>query len=245
MRLSLLFELLELEGVSLWLTSWLSSIATSKLRAACRAAARLVIRHGPVSGKGVIYFEVLGCPEIPNVYPEDASQQRNLYSPLRSWSLQLTDCGQLLHRDASDFCRAIGSRLFRDRDFVLALAAKSGYAALKFADEGFRRDREVVLAAVTQDGEALLFADETFRSDRDVVLAAFTQDGDIFDIVDRSLQRDRDVVLAAATSHGYRALLYADESLRNDPQVIARCDMAAATRTDHQHALRPGGLTYL
>ncbi len=42
---------------------------------------------------------------------------------------------------------------------------------LKDADASLKQDREIVLAAVQQDGMALQYADESFKQDRDFVLA--------------------------------------------------------------------------
>eukprot|EP00971_Amphidinium_carterae_P103761 2054544-Amphidinium_carterae.1 len=43
--------------------------------------------------------------------------------------------------------------------------------------ECYRADREIVLAAVTQEGDALRFAARECKADREIVLAAVTQDG--------------------------------------------------------------------
>ena len=44
-------------------------------------------------------------------------------------------------------------------------------------NEETRRDREVVLAAVSHHGSALEFANEELQRDREVVLAAVSQNG--------------------------------------------------------------------
>jgi hypothetical protein len=41
-----------------------------------------------------------------------------------------------------------------------------------FASDVFKADREVVLAAVAQDGDALQFASDDLKADGEVVLAA-------------------------------------------------------------------------
>ena len=48
------------------------------------------------------------------------------------------------------------------------------------ADASFKGDKDVVLAAVTQDGVVLQYADASLKSDKDVVLAAVRQNRDAF-----------------------------------------------------------------
>ena len=48
---------------------------------------------------------------------------------------------------------------------------------LDSADESLEEDKEVVLAAVAEDGRALEYADVSLKKDTEVVLAALAQDG--------------------------------------------------------------------
>ena len=59
--------------------------------------------------------------------------------------------------------------------------------------EKLKRDREVVLEAVKQDGYALRFASEELRGDRDVVMEAVKQNGDALQYASQELQRDTEV----------------------------------------------------
>jgi len=52
-----------------------------------------------------------------------------------------------------------------------------GEITLDRVPEALRADREVVLAAVRQNGMALRFASAALQADREVVLAAVEQDG--------------------------------------------------------------------
>src|SRR5277367_2273834 len=63
--------------------------------------------------------------------------------------------------------------------------------------EGFRDDRDVVLAAVRRNGWALAIASENLRADREVVLAAVRQNGWILDRASEDLRADREVVITA------------------------------------------------
>ena len=46
---------------------------------------------------------------------------------------------------------------------------KSNGAGLKFADESFRKDKQIVLEAVKSNRYALDFADESLRNDADIL----------------------------------------------------------------------------
>jgi hypothetical protein len=48
---------------------------------------------------------------------------------------------------------------------------------LQYASDDLKADKEVVLAAVTQNGNALQYASEDLKADKEVVLAAVTQNG--------------------------------------------------------------------
>ena len=58
-----------------------------------------------------------------------------------------------------------------DREVVLAAVSNNGLA-LKYADDTLKADREVVLAAVSNDGWALQYADDALKAEREVILAA-------------------------------------------------------------------------
>ncbi len=69
------------------------------------------------------------------------------------------------------------------------VAVKHDGLALNFADKSFKKDREVVLAAVQQYGLALEYAHESFK-DREIVLAAVQQDGLALRYADETLKKD-------------------------------------------------------
>ena len=109
------------------------------------------------------------------------------------------------------------------REIVLVAVTQNGNA-LRNASAALQNDREIVLAAVTQDGRALKYASEELRNDREVVLAAVTQDGTALGSASEALWADREIVLAAVAQNG-EAFEYALGALKNDFQVR----LAAAT----------------
>ncbi len=91
--------------------------------------------------------------------------------------------------------------------------------ALMHASEDLRRDREVVLEAVKQDGYALQLSSEELRGDREVVLEAVRQNGFALQCVSGVLREDREVVLEAVKRNG-NALQFASEELRGNHEVV-------------------------
>ena len=87
------------------------------------------------------------------------------------------------------------------------------------ADAALKADKDVVLAAVAQDGLALEYASAALQADRDVVLAAVAQSGWGLQYASAALKADRDVVLAAVTQEGY-ALAYASAAPINDAAFL-------------------------
>ena len=92
---------------------------------------------------------------------------------------------------------------------------------LRDASDVLRADREVVLAAVRQNGLALQFARHKLRTtDRDVVLAAVRQNGLALQFVDAGLNFDRDGVALEAVQRTGGALQYVSGYLRYDKAFI-------------------------
>ena len=118
------------------------------------------------------------------------------------------------------------------RDLVLAAVWQDGMA-LRYASEELQADREIVLAAVRQDGMALCFASEELQADREIVLAAVQQDGRALCFASEELQADHEIVLAAVRQDG-RAPDYASAELQADQGGAARDMDVDATRDGGQ-----------
>ena len=71
--------------------------------------------------------------------------------------------------------------------------------ALRFAHDGQRTDRDVVLQAVKQYGTALEFAGEGLEADKVLVLQAVTETGTALQFAHDDLRKDRDVALQTVT----------------------------------------------
>ena len=105
---------------------------------------------------------------------------------------------------------------------------------LHYASEELRKDRELVLEAVKQDGNAFPYASKELWKDKAVVLAAVKNAGNVLECIEddcyyedgtlneeklkNSMCNDREVVLAAVRQNG-TALQFASEELRKDKEI--------------------------
>lgn len=80
--------------------------------------------------------------------------------------------------------------------FILLHVKKNGLL-LKFTDQKFLKNYEIVLEAVKQNGLALEFADSVFQDDEDLVLDAVKRDGLILQFASERLKNTPRIVLAA------------------------------------------------
>jgi len=129
-------------------------------------------------------------------------------------------CSRRSSRTAALY-RARRRRLRNDREVVLAAVKQDGLYALKWA-EGIASaaDREVVLAAVKQNGLYRAGSAGGLRADREVVLAAVKHDGHALCVRRRRPQgRPRGGARGGHEQDG-RALEYAEGGLRADREVV-------------------------
>ena len=77
------------------------------------------------------------------------------------------------------FCYADDS-LKNNREFVLKAVGLNG-SSIQYAKEGFKKDKEIILKAVSspQISFAFTFADISLQNDRDIVEAAVKNDGSV------------------------------------------------------------------
>jgi len=119
-----------------------------------------------------------------------------------------------------------------DREVVLAAVAQDG-RALQFASDALRGDRDIVLAATTQSGFwALKGAGEALRSDKEIVLHAVTKEPTALEFAGDNMKQDSEVVSCAVKQQG-RLLQHAADTLKSDKDIVL-----AAVRED------PGALEF-
>ena len=105
-----------------------------------------------------------------------------------------------------------------DRELVLTAVTQNGNA-LQYASAELQGDPDIVLAAVKQDGQALQYASVELRGDREIVLAAVEQHGKALEYALDMLKNNREIVLAAVKSNGH-ALEYASEELKAQHEIV-------------------------
>ena len=91
---------------------------------------------------------------------------------------------------------------------------------ISLSDEKLKVDKEVILAAVKQNGKALEYTDEKLKADKKIVLLVVKQNGRTLEYADEKLKANKEVVLAAV-KQDVSALDYVDDSLKNDPDILA------------------------
>ena len=119
----------------------------------------------------------------------------------------------------SETLQFAAEELWCDKAFMQKICGEIDGTVLEFASPELRADKEVVLAACTQDGWALEFAAPELCADKDVVRAACTEFGGALQFAAPELRADKEVVLAACTRHG-EALQFASSELQADKEVV-------------------------
>jgi len=113
-----------------------------------------------------------------------------------------------------DAYRFVDQALTLDRDFVLCAAAFHGAAIQHFHD-----DPEIVLRAVTQNGNALKYASGNLQADKTTVLAAVKSAKHVLRYASSSMRDDKEVVLEAVAMNGLQ-LESSSDRLKNDLDVV-------------------------
>lgn len=115
------------------------------------------------------------------------------------------------------FLRNVKEKYGANRDVVLAAVKNNGWE-LEHASLGLQSDREVILTAVQKSGHPLQFASEELRNDKEVVLTAVQKIGSAFRFASEELRNDKEVILAAIQNDGH-ILRFISEELRNDRDI--------------------------
>ena len=91
--------------------------------------------------------------------------------------------------------------------------------ALEHASEALKGDKEIVTAAVNQNGKSLKHASEVLRADRNIVMAAVVHsDGMPYQFASEALRGDKEIVTAAYV-RCFEAK-YASEELKSDEKFL-------------------------
>jgi predicted RNA-binding protein (virulence factor B family) len=108
-----------------------------------------------------------------------------------------------------------------DKEVVLAAVSQNG-EELEFASKELQSDREVVLAAIDNNVSAIEFASDNFRNDKEVILTAVKNSsicGSAFEYASEELKSDREFILEAVKKDAM-ALEYVSDDLRSDRDIV-------------------------
>ena len=111
-----------------------------------------------------------------------------------------------------------------DRELCMAAVTQDG-KALQWASEEMKGDRELCTAAVAQNRRALEFASEEMKGDRELCTAAVAQDGRALQYCSEEMKGARELC-TAAVAQNWEALEWAGEEMKGDRELC----MAAVTQ---------------
>ena len=123
-----------------------------------------------------------------------------------------------------DFLYIIDGRFMDDKEVMLLACQKLGYS-LRSASKRLQDDKDVVLAAITQDRNYgtttynLKYASERLRNDEEIILTAVNMLGYSLQFASQRLRDDRNIVNSAVSSTG-KALEFASPRLQNDREIV-------------------------
>ena len=83
-----------------------------------------------------------------------------------------------------------------------------------------QEDREIVLAALKQNGNALNYVIERYKEDREMVITAVRQNGDALRYADKKLKDDKEIVMNALSGFNQWSISFASNRLKKDIELI-------------------------
>jgi hypothetical protein len=138
----------------------------------------------------------------------------------------------------------ISKPLLKDKDVVMALAKCDGYLALKYAHPSFRKNDEIVLAAVNSNGYSLRYTHPSLRKNRTIVLKAAANSEDYYwdydnmkpliYYIDVSFRKEKEVVwnFLDRFLSGFN---YVDSILRKDREFVLKCVETCGMCLEYAH----------
>jgi len=123
----------------------------------------------------------------------------------------------------SGYCHNFNPRscYWKDWDIVMKVVREDEHTAmyLRFADFELRRDPNIVMVAVQQNGLALKYANDELHRDRHIVMVAVQQNGLALEYANDELKMDLEIA-AAALMQNYDAKKYVSEALTSNGDFI-------------------------
>ncbi len=126
---------------------------------------------------------------------------------------------ELIKISSKDIFDRLDKSLYSNKKFVIKALRKNGNYLEKL-DNKFKKDKEVVLAAVTSWGASLKFASASIRADFEIVNKAIEKKyaGFVIQYASADLRKNRELVIKAI-KHG-ASLTHVDKSFSSDREIV-------------------------
>lgn len=105
-----------------------------------------------------------------------------------------------------------------NKEFMLQALRDKATWVLAYASDKLHNDKELMLKAVSQDGQILYYASKALRDDKDVVIAAVQNKWLIVKYASRRLRGDIDVAKCVLNQNLNAKIYLTDEILKN-PEI--------------------------
>ena len=106
----------------------------------------------------------------------------------------------------------------KNKKIVITAVTNNGHA-LQYADDSLKKDKKFILEVVKIAGYSIKYADKKLKADKEVALAAIKQDVEALKYADKKLKGNKEIVLTAVKQCG-DAIQYADKKLKADKEVV-------------------------
>jgi|TARA_Y100000294_G_C8548669_1_gene334296 hypothetical protein len=120
-------------------------------------------------------------------------------------------------KEYGDAIKYLDESLKKDKDFAL-YAIKNCSALVSNVHENLKKDKKFALEVVSHEGWQLASLDY-FKRDKDIVLAAVSNFGGALEFADKTLKGNKQIVLAAVKNDGW-SIKFANEYLKKDKDII-------------------------
>jgi hypothetical protein len=172
----------------------------------------------------------INSPYLKDELVKDALDGKDIKSKLlkTDWNFLVEEIVSK-HILKKDF-ESIPESLWKDKDFVLA-AVSQDQQALQYVHKGLKKNKAVILAAKRSD-HALNH--QNLNKYKANVLKLVSKSGCALESVHEDWKKDREVVLAAVSQDG-NALRYAHEDLRKDKEVVLAAISKNAYALNYAH----------
>ena len=107
--------------------------------------------------------------------------------------------------------------MFDSKETAMSIIKKDS-RSLRYMDNKYCSDIDIVYNAISDDGESIYYACNEFKSNRQLVLKAVSNNGMAFQYISKDLQYDREVIFYALSCTGM-ALQYVPDKLKNDISI--------------------------